>query len=129
MAIPGEKYLRQIAYASARLFHSNGHLRTLTLARAIHDGVLRNFLAGSTPTACRALPNVQSAPAMPAPQEQSCRGPDDHQRNQLLPIHGRKITSKRIGATNDLDFGGGFFLLCAQQKTEAAVNCQFARDG
>jgi hypothetical protein len=33
--------------------------------------------------------------------QQNRRGPDDEKRYRLLPIHGRKITPKSRGATND----------------------------
>jgi hypothetical protein len=46
---------------------------------------------------------TELARAKSAPQQQSCRGTDNHQRNQLLPIHVRKITSKSPHATNDLE--------------------------
>ncbi len=44
---------------------------------------------------------TEFAPTKPAPEQQSCRGRNDCQRHQLLPIHADNITLNRPGATND----------------------------
>jgi hypothetical protein len=41
-------------------------------------------------------------PAHGPPEQQPGCGGNDHQRDQLLPIHETKITSKRGGATDEL---------------------------
>jgi hypothetical protein len=59
-------------------------------------------MAAST-AAMRVSLKAESAAAKSTPQQHRYCGRYNRQRNQLLPIHGRKITPKSPGATNHLN--------------------------
>src|SRR5579862_6268916 len=78
-------------YKQARSFGFNYDLRTLTLARAKYDGVLRRVTPRGRTAAVRIALKTELTWAKPTPQQQCRCGADYRQRNQLLPIHVRKI--------------------------------------
>jgi hypothetical protein len=66
-------------------------------------------MTGSATAATGAPFKTESSTAKSSPQKQKHRDPDYRQRNPLLPIHGRKITSKSLRATNDSESAGVHF--------------------
>jgi len=126
MAFQGKKYLRQIAYASALLSHLDPHLRPLALSRAKHNG----YAGVGWPAArrCR-IPSAQTDPRDETGSTQHrCRDSDNRQSDQLLPIHGRNITSKSHGATNVWKYPLISFGLC-RAKNESRFPPVGCRDG
>jgi hypothetical protein len=57
---------------------------------------------GGGATAMRVAFKAEFAAAKPGPQKQHRSGCYNRKRNELLPVHARKITSKSRAATDDL---------------------------
>jgi hypothetical protein len=101
----GEKLSYAFWGRKRSLFHFNHDPGAFAFPGMIDDRVLRERMAtlGAATTTVGIPGEAELRTLKPAAKQQSRGDAHDSQRNQLLPVHGRKITSKRSGATNVLN--------------------------
>jgi hypothetical protein len=86
-----EKIISGGFWKQARSFGLNHHLRTFAFAGSKYNGVLRDGVGmGATAAMSGPLETELAGTKSRAQQQNRCCA-DNRQRNQLLPIHGRKI--------------------------------------
>jgi hypothetical protein len=86
-----EKIILRGLYKQARSFGFDQNLRTLAFAGAENDGVLWGGNAMGTITAVGFPLEAELSGTKTGAQQQYRCGADNRQRNDLLPIHSRKI--------------------------------------